>query len=176
MPFATPRTRRTSQVIERFQGFPRAQLCHGFGAGSGGGNSSLRDSTGKSKAARRHRADTCTPLSRQASARFRPRPMTDSPFFARSIRCRTPLHRLRGMLSLIPTVANQRDSQKTSGASRRIQKAARLRPAKTSALARDATHGQDGGNSREIGHFSTAFISQPTLQRTEMAELTLKTN
>jgi hypothetical protein len=93
------------------------------------------------------------------------------------------------MLSLIPTVANQRDSQKTSGASRRNPEAARLRPAKTSALrreaspvaedkalARDAPHGQDDGNSREIGHFRTASISQPTLQRTETSELTPKTN
>ena len=34
-----------------------------------------------------HRADTCARSSRQASARFRPRPMTDSPLSARS----TPL-------------------------------------------------------------------------------------
>jgi hypothetical protein len=63
--------------------------------------------------------------------------------------------------------------------------AARLRPAKTSAIARDASHGQDTsitargsacrrgrGNNREIGHFRTASISQAALQRTETAELT----
>jgi hypothetical protein len=63
--------------------------------------------------------------------------------------------------------------------------AARLRPARTAAIARDASHGQDigitargsarrrgRGNNREIGHFCTAFISQATLQRTETAELT----
>jgi hypothetical protein len=63
--------------------------------------------------------------------------------------------------------------------------AARLRPATKSAIARDASHGQDigitargsacrrgRGNNREIGHFRTASISQATLQRTETAELT----
>ena len=137
------------------------------------------------QSSRRHRADTCTPLSRQASARFRPRPMTDSPFFARSIRCRTPLHRLRGMLSLIPTVANQRDSQKTSGASRRIQKAARLRPAKTSALrreaspvaedkalARDAPHGQDTA----LVVSTASFRGAPQAALAKLADLTLKTD
>ena len=39
------------------------------------------------------------------------RAAADSTFFARSIRCRTSLHRLRGMLSLIPTVTNCRDSR-----------------------------------------------------------------
>jgi len=66
--------------------------------------------------------------------------------------------------------------------------AARLRPAKKSAIARDASHGQDTsitargsacrrgrGNNREIGHFCTASISQAALQRTETAELTGKT-
>src|SRR5665213_894702 len=65
--------------------------------------------------------------------------------------------------------------------------AARLRPAKKSAIARDASHGQDigitalgsacrrgRGNNREIGHFRTASISQAALQRTETAELTGK--
>ena len=56
---------------------------------------------------RRHRADTCA--ARQVSARFRQCPLPDSTLSARSIRCRTPLQRLRGMLSLIPTVANCRD-------------------------------------------------------------------
>jgi hypothetical protein len=54
---------------------------------------------------RRHRADTCARASHQVSARFRPHPWPDSPVCARSIRCRTPLHRLRGMLSLISSVA-----------------------------------------------------------------------
>jgi len=66
--------------------------------------------------------------------------------------------------------------------------AARLRPARKSAIARDASHGQDigitargsacrrgRGNNREIGHFCTASISQAALQRTETAELTDKT-
>jgi hypothetical protein len=50
----------------------------------------------------------------------------------------------------------------------------RLSP-RTPALARDATHGQDTRNNREIGHFRTASISQATLQRTETTELTVKT-
>ncbi len=60
-----------------------------LGAVSGIETSSLRSSLGKSKQPRRHRADTCAwsrpgagaePLpTRQASARFRPRTMTDSP-------------------------------------------------------------------------------------------------
>jgi hypothetical protein len=70
--------------------------------------------------------------------------------------------------------------------------AARLRPARTSAIARDASHGQDmairreappvaevgagkPANNREIGHFCPASISQAALQRTEIAELTGKT-
>jgi hypothetical protein len=70
----------------------------------------------------------------------------------------------------------------------KIPEAARLRPAKKSAIARDASHGQDigitargsacrrgRGNNREIGHFCTASISQAALQRTETAELTGKT-
>ena len=57
----------------------------------------------------RHRADACVRASRQASARFRQCPLPDSTFSARSIHCRTPLHRLRGLLSLIPTAANCRD-------------------------------------------------------------------
>jgi hypothetical protein len=36
VPFATPRTRRASPVIEWFSCFPAVQLCHGLGAGSGG--------------------------------------------------------------------------------------------------------------------------------------------
>ena len=47
--------------------------------------------------------------------------------------------------------------------------------AEDKALARDATHGQDTRNNREIGHFRTASISQATLQRTETTELTGKT-
>jgi hypothetical protein len=64
------------------------------------------------------------------------------------------------MLSLIPTAANCRDSQANNGrvpqmkptkaAMLRISAktgnmAARLRPAKKSAIARDASHGQDIG-------------------------------
>jgi len=45
---------------------------------------------------RLHRADTCARASHQASARFRRCPLPDSTFSARSIRCRIPLHRLRG--------------------------------------------------------------------------------
>jgi len=69
----------------------------------------------------------------------------------------------------IPEAAMLRISAKTGNM------AARLRPAKKSAIARDAPHGQDTGNNREIGHFCTASISQATLQRTETAELTGKT-
>ncbi len=58
---------------------------------------------------RLHRADTYTRASHQVSARFSQCPLPDSTFSARSIHYRTPLHRLRGMLSLIPTVANCRD-------------------------------------------------------------------
>jgi hypothetical protein len=47
--------------------------------------------------------------------------------------------------------------------------------AENKAIARDATHGQDTRNNREIGHFCTASISQATLRRTETAELTGKT-
>ena len=74
----------------------------------------------------------------------------DSSLSARSIRCRTPLHRLRGMLSLIPTAANCRDRQRQRCA-QRFQRprcsAYRPRPAiwprdfvrpKTSALRREA--------------------------------------
>ena len=58
---------------------------------------------------RLHRADTYTRASHQVSARFSQCPLPDSTFSARSIHYRTPLHRLRGMLSLIPSVANCRD-------------------------------------------------------------------
>jgi hypothetical protein len=77
-----------------------------------------------------------------------PAPVTDPPFSARSIRCRTPLHRLRGMRSLIPSVANCRDSQEPSGASRRFRKpeAAMLRiSARTRHYGREAAPGQAVG-------------------------------
>jgi hypothetical protein len=45
-----------------------------------------------------HRADTCARSSRQASARFRPRPMTDSPLSARS----TPLHFIFADFNSVP--------------------------------------------------------------------------
>ena len=83
--------------------------------------------------------------SRQASARFRPRTMTDSPLSARSIHCRTPLHRLRGMLSLIPTAANCRDSQKNVVRARRFRRPRdSVRP--TPAIARETSSGQDISN------------------------------
>ncbi len=71
-----------------------------------------------------------------------PAPVTDSTFSVRSIRCRTPLHRFRGMLSLIPTVANRRDSQKFIGRvpGTEPKTVARLRPTKTSSSPR-ASHG-----------------------------------
>jgi hypothetical protein len=47
--------------------------------------------------------------------------------------------------------------------------------AEDKALARETSSGQGSRNNREIGHFRTAFISQATLQRTETAELTVKT-
>ena len=48
----------------------------------------------------------------QVSALFGRRPGRTRQLSDRSIRCRTPLHRLRGMLSLIPTVENWRDRMK----------------------------------------------------------------
>ena len=41
VPFATPRTRRASPVVESFSCFPAVQLCHDLGAGSGKETSSL---------------------------------------------------------------------------------------------------------------------------------------
>ena len=81
----------------------------------------------------------------------------------------------------IPEAAMLRISAKTSN------KAARLRPAKTSALRREALPVAEGNSTarlrpvqatriiREIGHFCTASISQATLRRTETTELTAKT-
>jgi hypothetical protein len=48
--------------------------------------------------------------------------------------------------------------------------------AEDKALARETSSGQRNRNNREIGHFCTASISQAALQRTETAELTVKTN
>ena len=76
---------------------------------------------------RLHRADTCAArrlASRQLSARFRQRTRLTRQLCTRSILYRTPLHRLRGMLSLIPTAANCRDSQEIN----------RARPARISPL------------------------------------------
>jgi hypothetical protein len=47
--------------------------------------------------------------------------------------------------------------------------------AEETAIARETSSGQDTRINREIGHFRTAFISQAALQRTETAELTVKT-
>ena len=90
----------------------------------------------------RGQAQAPNPLpTRQVSARFRPRPMTDSPFFARSIRCRTLLRRLRRMRSLIPTAANCRDSQQTSCAPEASRpRCSAYRP--TPAIARATSSGQ----------------------------------
>ena len=67
--------------------------------------------------------------------------MTDSPFFARSIRCRTLLRRLRRMRSLIPTAANCRDSQQTSCAPEASRpRCSAYRP--TPAIARATSSGQ----------------------------------
>ncbi len=58
-----------------------------------------------------HRADTCAQLAGAARTApsvspLRPASVTDSIVCRLSIRCRTPLHRFRGMLSLIPKSAN----------------------------------------------------------------------
>jgi len=133
---------------------------------------------------RRQRVVACA--THQVPARFRPRPMTDSPLSARSTS-------LRFNFADYISTSLRSDGRKLSRQSEKVvrargQQAARLRPAKTSAIARDASHGQDigitargsacrrgRGNNREIGHFCTASISQAALQRTETAELTGKT-
>ena len=142
----------------------------------------------------RGQAQAPNPLpTRQASARFRMRPLgsptwTDSPFFARSTplrsnfggrQCGSHLH-LHFTSFRRSQTARQSEDVGREGVRRprdfvrpRHRITARGSPvAEEKALARDATHGQDGGISREIGHFRTAFISQPTLQRTETTERT----
>lgn len=119
----------------------------------------------------------------------------------RSIRCRDPLHRLRGALSLIPTAANCRDSQETNRARPKKQngretssgqnrnsprvvargqgnsntaRGSACRP-RTSNMAARLRPAKDMGNSREHGHFPTAAFrwrSIPPLGK--MADLTDK--
>jgi len=57
-----------------------------------------------------HRADTCARSSRQASARFRPRPMTDSPLSARS----TPLHFIFADFNSVPLRSDGRKPARQS--------------------------------------------------------------
>jgi hypothetical protein len=118
----------------------------------------------------------------QGLRKLRPRPLTDSTFFVRS----TPFHFISQAafpFHCVPTAANCRDRQKTSGAPE-IQ-AAMLRISAQMSNSRATSSGQEigitargsacrrgHGNNREIGHFRTASISQAALQRTETAELT----
>jgi hypothetical protein len=117
-PFATPRTRRASQVIESFSCHPTVTGWRMvLGAGSGGDTtSSLRSSRGRTRTAfavafsnfrfqhfpggftertlALRSPDAAASLvahrltSRQVSALFRPHRWPDSSFCARSIRCR----------------------------------------------------------------------------------------
>ena len=145
VPFATPRTRRSSSVSERLSACPRVQLCHDLGAGSGIETSSLKRLDGEKQnrpaSPSRHlryvrlrgRAPVTHRLTpRQVSARFRPRPMTDSPLSARSTALHEPLRRLRGRFTSFRRPQSGETVTKTSGASHSIRspEAARLRPAK----------------------------------------------
>ena len=77
------------------------------------------------------------------------------------------------MLSLVPTAANWQDSQKQLGRSQRLQKAARLRPAKAAALwARCSAcrPGQDHRNSREPDQLSLARNWSDSLTKPHWSE------
>ena len=137
----------------------------------------------------RGQAQAPNPLpTRQASARFRIRPMTDSPVSARSTplrsnfggrQCGSHLH-LHFTSFRRSQTARQSENVGREGVRRprdfvrpRHRITARGSPvAEEKALARDATHGQGPRINREIGPFRTASISQATLQRTETTELT----
>ena len=184
-----------------------------LGAVSGIETSSLRSSLGKSKQPRRHRADTCAwsrpgagaePLpTRQASARFRPRTMTDSPALH-------PLHSTAAIRkqrrSAIASfrrpqtgeTVRKRRARPKKGFQRPRCSAYRPRPA----IARDASHGQDTAirreappvaedkqygreaspgkdisNNREHGHFPTATLRWRSVSPFgKLADLTDKTN
>ena len=130
VPFATPRTRRASSVLEWFSCFPAVQLCHGFRRGVRRGKNLVASllaganrrctsgspfwfrQDGSLQRRRRHRADTCASCLAPSIGTLPPHRWPDSSICIRSIPCRTPLHRLRGMLSLIPTAANCRDRQR----------------------------------------------------------------
>ena len=143
--------------------------------------------------ARLHRADTCARASHQVSARFRPRTnwetghRPDSPALhplhsSRSSPAfrRNSIGSMPGLRSFVPTAANWRDRQKRRARpEKKIPEAARLRPARTTAIrreappiaedtvvGREASPGQGIGSSREHGHFPDAtlrwrFVSPP---------------
>lgn len=172
-PFATPRARITvSCHWTSFAHSNRSGWRMVLGAVSGIETSSLRSSTGKCKQPGFHRADTCARASRQVSALFDPRTMTDSPALhpfhsSRSSPAfrRNSIGSMPGLCSFVPTAANWRDSQNSSCApKKRIPEAARLRPARTTAIRREASPiaedtvvaravspGQDDRNSRGDG-------------------------
>ena len=116
-------------------------------------------------ATRLHRADTCTQsrtgasaeplLTRQLSALFRLRTMTDSPALPTApFRYTNPPRRLRGAFRCIPTVANCQDSQEQLvrfPKTKTARLAARLRPAKISNSPRVSARGQDTGSNTARG-------------------------
>ena len=124
-------------------------------------------------------SDVLAQITARTSARFGPRPMTDSPLSARSTPLHDPLRRLRGRFASFrrpqtgETVKNIRAHPKTP-------EAARLRPARTSItargfacrrgpeVARDASHGQDLSNSREHGQLSLARNWPSSLTKTKL--------
>jgi hypothetical protein len=152
----------------RFNGF--------LARGGGGGNSSLRDSTGQRGASRPrerqkvgvrnetrpHRAD---PGAAQGPARFGPRPgrtrqlcrPSHSAALIRSGERRCGAH-LRGAFRFVPTAANWRDRPQIGRTQMKTSRMSRGSARHEQAIARDASHGQDIGNSREHGHFPTATL------------------
>jgi len=148
VPFATPRTRRASQVIEWFSCLPTvAGWRMILGAGSGGEKMVRRMSATLIKLAsshrlspvdgfakriaggaerqksRRHRADTCAPLSRQVSARFRrtagrTHHFPPAPLHCTSISAVAGAARTYISVPFVPTAANCRDRQRQRCAQR----------------------------------------------------------
>ena len=158
MPFATPRTRRASQVLEWFSCFPAVQLCHDLGAGSGGKTSSLTLLAGKGGQPRLTEPTlalapsigTVSPAPLAGLVSFATAPL----HFTATSQAAFPFHSFRRSQTAetgTDTVApgDSRNQRPRCSAYRPVSNmAARLRPAKASAIRREASpFAEDSSNS-----------------------------
>ena len=118
LPRARGERRRLSNGYRAFQPFRLADdFRRGVRRGKDGWTMLRRYRSSKQKT-HCHRADTCASCLAPSIGTLPPHRWPDSSICIRSIRCRTPLHRLRGMRSLIPTAADCRDRHRQRCAQR----------------------------------------------------------